>query len=1017
MDVMIENNQSVKIPQYNGSETSNEDIVYSFFRLIMEQRGYSFRVKRTGYREIDSIIPSVAGTIGKGACDGYIFSGEKANSFVGMLELEATGKIESGIVQILKYANGFRDEILSDTQKKFVSSIVERNIKLVVFDGQTIYFSIFNIDSGEEKIYINREPVDDTKHNNSEVLFSYFPFKSEIIRETDEKSLIANIARIIRGNEKVQQNKAFVMTVLSSVYGETKEETSGNDLDEAIRILKGSQIKYRQTLYRMWNELVSVVGDTDKIQQLYDECAADLYELSQERGMDLYGFIYEELATKDNKKEQGEYYTPRHTIRPLIAAVFENYLNWNQEELTEKTVADIFCGSGGFLYEYVYYLRKRFDLKEDEINSITEKSIWGFDKNGVLSAQLNMYLVGDGETNLYSTNTSINWRKHFLYKTKNKKKYDIEYIGDHEVKKSIGKNIEDVNRYLKLYVGKSFDISMSDIEPYIGTEDMVEQAIIKKSNKKNGNAMGNVDLLLTNVPYGKVTDATEQVVCQGEKKYGNSLEANALHECIDLLKPAKLQNGKIVEDGGVGVIIVPDSILENATNKEIRDYLMTRCNILAIISLPEFTFSPYAMEKTYALVIQKLSPEQFNYERKIENNTFMYFSSCDGRANSKNRYHTNHMSTTKVHDINGQEKNLLEFVHNDFEPCFQTYNNDLHYMSKIERAWNYSTYSCDPEWDQKRILETWRKDDWDSLKGNKWGYYQLCRVERRNKKIVNCKSLNGKILEYLLGFSYDEIEDLLLDVELFKDNFMKKSQLTAIEMTKLQEIDEIEYDYIESTVVLSKYDIVKDFDMNIDSSRYLGMPRRIIDMEDVESDLESGEFKTEEEIIDYFANEFTSKKMQLIRLMDEFFVVQGTQFSKEDAYRNPGSVPVYTAATDGPAYYAAENIDGKVMIKGKSLIWSRKGAKAGTIQIFEDKINKFYIADVSGTIQPKKKSTNNDFTFLKYYISGQVKRERQSVANNAQLNKSKLENLLIYLPDNQKNIGKVINKILKKIQQ
>ena len=46
--------------------------------------------------------------------------------------------------------------------------------------------------------------------------------------------------------------------------------------------------------------------------------------------------------------------------------------------------------------------------------------------------------------------------------------------------------------------------------------------------------------------------------------------------------------------------------------------------------------------------------------------------------------------------------------------------------------------------------------------------------------------------------------------------------------------------------------------------------------------------------------------------------------------------------------------------------------------------------------------------FLKYYISGQVKRELQSIATNAQLNKSKLENLMIYLPSNQDEIAEII---------
>ena len=62
---------------------------------------------------------------------------------------------------------------------------------------------------------------------------------------------------------------------------------------------------------------------------------------------------------------------------------------------------------------------------------------------------------------------------------------------------------------------------------------------------------------------------------------------------------------------------------------------------------------------------------------------------------------------------------------------------------------------------------------------------------------------------------------------------------------------------------------------------------------------------------------------------------------------------------------------------------------------------------------PKDKSLEYDMTFLKYYIEGQLKRERQSVSNNAQLNKSKVENLNIYLPDNQKEIGDFIRKIKK----
>lgn len=1000
------------IPQYNGTETSNEDIVYSFFRLVMNNKGYSFRVKRTGYIEIDSIIPSAcSGVKGKGSCDAYFFSGDRAEDIFGLLELESTGNLDKGISQIREYATGFNRKDLSESQKKFVKRIHNRNLILVVYDGQKVYLSIYSLDAKKEKIILNKEPMDDISHNNSLVVLAQFPDKAAINREQDEKGLINDIARIIRGSEKIQKNKAFIMTVLASIYGQTKDI----EISNAVKKLKGSQIPYEQILFGMWNELCHLVGDDEKIEKLYVECASELYELSQDRGMDLYGFIYEELATKDAKKEQGEYYTPRHTIRPLIAAVFNNYLKWSKEELENRNIADIFCGSGGFLYEFVHFIRKKYDLTETEINRITERSIYGYDKNGVLAAQLNMYLVGDGKTNISQVNTSINWRKHFLYKARKNKKYDVSAISSGtEIKYEIGKNIKDINSFLKIYVDRDFCIEPEDIlknygEDEICSEEIINKTILdKRSDFSSEDEFGNVDFLLTNVPYGKVTEPTDQIMKNGQKLYGNSLEANALHECIDLLRPAELKGIDKVKEGGVAIIIVPDSILENPTNKTIRDYMISRCDILGIVSLPEYTFSPYAMEKTYAIVLQKLAPEEFNYNRNITKSTFMYYSVCDGKANSKNRYRTNNISSSTVITEDGSKKVVNEFTHNDFEPCFVSYDSMSEYCSKLERAWNPKTFLRDPDWDQVRILETWNGKGWDYKEGKKWGFFKLERFERINKKKIICKSLKKKFEEYIDDVDDDQLEELLSDIELFKNKIRHKYNLSAMENSKLDKIDIIEIENGE--IWFSIYEQIKDVDMDIDSERYLGKKNASIKIEEIASILDSKKM-TESELLDFFSGEIISDNYEPVRIADVFNVNQGTQFSKEDAYRYPGHIPVYTAATDGPAYYVAKNIPDKTMLKGKTLIWSRKGAKAGTVQII-DKDIEFYICDVSGTIMPKVNDNKYDLTFLKYYIEGQLKRERQSISNNAQLNKSKVENLLIYLPENQKEMGDIIRKML-----
>ena len=84
------------------------------------------------------------------------------------------------------------------------------------------------------------------------------------------------------------------------------------------------------------------------MKRLYEKISSNLFELSSNKGVDLYGFIFEELASKESKKDNGEYYTPRHTIHPLIQSVLDNYLKWNKDDLSKKIVLDPFCGSAGF---------------------------------------------------------------------------------------------------------------------------------------------------------------------------------------------------------------------------------------------------------------------------------------------------------------------------------------------------------------------------------------------------------------------------------------------------------------------------------------------------------------------------------------------------------------------------------------------------------------------------------------------------------------------------------------------
>ena len=680
----------IQLPLYDGFESSYEDIVYSFFRKLLNDRGYSFKVKRTGFGEIDGLLPSYAsGKKGRGSCDGYIFSAADYTSMLGLIELESTGKLDQGISQIRTYAQGFSSKKLTREEVEIVKQIKNRELYLIVFDGQILYLSTYNLDSKKETIIFNKINVPDNRISVSRKLIELFPGEEALNRETDEKAIISEIAKIIRGHEKLQRNKALLMTILASMYGATKQ----SEYAKAESNLKSSQVEYDVKLYDTFQKFTSDITDSsdlDKISVLYEKTASQLFELSQDRGMDLYGFIYEELASKESKKEQGEYYTPRRTIRPLIRGVYNNYLNWSEDELEDKIVFDPFCGSGGFLYEYISFMKSKFGLNKKKIDNIAQKSIWGVDKNIVLAAHLNLFLVGDGSANIHRVKTSINWRRSFMYGNSEKDKFKVKKITDpYTMKFNLKNSNSDLNVLYKMYIDKKYQYDIDkQFEYFQDDNDPLSDFLLSESSHKEKlnplDYYGCVDLLLTNIPYGKVTEANEQFIETGTAIYGNSLEANGLRECIDFLKPAKLKNGKVIEEGGIALVIVPDCILENPSHKTIRDYMISRCNILSIIGLPPYTFAPYAMEKTYAIVMQKIAPECFDYQRTLDVKCFMYYSLCDGKANSQNRYRTDLLTKANVNLPSGKSREVVEFLHNDFEPCFDSFEEDRYKLYPAE---------------------------------------------------------------------------------------------------------------------------------------------------------------------------------------------------------------------------------------------------------------------------------------------------------------------------------------------
>ncbi len=126
-------------------------------------------------------------------------------------------------------------------------------------------------------------------------------------------------------------------------------------------------------------------------------------------GFDLFGAVYEMFAAKKEKQDFGEYFTRRHYAHLFSKLLLKEEGYWNPDR--EFTILDPACGTGGFLTESYKVLRSAYDPQESAqaLEFLKSRCLFGIDVRGdnISRTKLNMFLVGDGHTNMEAANALI----------------------------------------------------------------------------------------------------------------------------------------------------------------------------------------------------------------------------------------------------------------------------------------------------------------------------------------------------------------------------------------------------------------------------------------------------------------------------------------------------------------------------------------------------------------------------------------------------------------------------------
>lgn len=321
---------------------------------------------------------------------------------------------------------------------------------------------------------------------------------------------------------------------------------------------------------------------------------------------------FEYLINKSSKGEKGQYFTPRYVIDMCV-----RMLNPQEDEKMIDTAA----GSCGFPVHTIFYvwknILKRLGLEQSDLFTLESKpaectdyvneNVFAidFDEKAVRVARTLNLIAGDGQTNVLHMNTLDyeRWDDNLT----NQDWMKTYFQGWCKLMKQKAKRDS--------YRDFNFDIVMAN-PPFAG--DLKESRILAKYEIAKSVAYDKLKELPKGAKFEKCeSDApnfADVLSSGGETIYQMSdgtYRKTKLKESPKMSRDALFieRNLDFLKAGGRMAIVLPQGRFNNSSDKYIREYIASRCRILAVVGLHGNVFKPHTGTKTSVLFVQKWDDE------------------------------------------------------------------------------------------------------------------------------------------------------------------------------------------------------------------------------------------------------------------------------------------------------------------------------------------------------------------------------------------------------------------------
>jgi len=466
------------------------------------------------------------------------------------------------------------------------------------------------------------ETIDDVKNER----FTYLELmqKDRLLEERKSlKSLIQEMEDEVLSNAGVDVFEEVFKLIFTKLYDEMESADDRVNIETQYKIVKkqNSELTDKQILEKVDGDGFRKLefrsrGDAhhtkEVINNLYQK-AKDKWQGIFEKGEPLritdenhlqicVGFLqnvklfnsnlqvideaFEYLVNKSAKGEKGQYFTPRNVIDMCV---------YMMNPQVNEYMIDTACGSCGFTVHTLFNVWQKLvnqgkahfanfsnqKLTSEQKNYVDKVFGIDFDEKSVRVARTLNMIAGDGKTNVLHLNT-------------------LDYTRWEEKLKD--------SSWAKTY-----------LEGYYRMLDLA----VDRNNPKEFN----FDIVMANPPFaGDIKDSrlisNYEVAFNGKKKANKvSRDVLFIERNLDFLKP-----------GGRMAIVLPQGRFNNTSDEKIRNFVMEKARLVAVVGLDGNTFKPHTGTKTSVLFVQKwddvINPKVDDYE------IFMAVSECSGKDNS-----------------------------------------------------------------------------------------------------------------------------------------------------------------------------------------------------------------------------------------------------------------------------------------------------------------------------------------------------------------------------------------------